>query len=112
MTAVSDLMKYLETNWEMLVRDIEQGTIDSDIKISKELRKVLESKLKPDPKRAAELKREFSKGFGDPIIPRIWPEFAFCFQSEVAVFLFIQIKCAITLGIFPFFSVYTLPQNQ
>ena len=35
--------------------------------------------MKPNPKRAAELRREFEKGFDTPIAPRIWPKLGWAF---------------------------------
>lgn len=77
MTAPVDLMTYLEINWEKLCDDIEKGVIGDDVRISDEMRKRLESMLKPDKGRADELRTEFQKGFADPIIPRIWKNFSF-----------------------------------
>ena len=73
MTALVDLMSYLEGNWKSIVDDIENGTISRAVNIPDEMRSELESKLKPDPKRAEELRAEFEKGFDEPIIPRILP---------------------------------------
>lgn len=73
MTGLVDLMDYLKDNWKLLCRDIAKGTIDPDVKISKELRQELEKYLIPQKTRAKRLYREFKKGFDDPIIPRIWP---------------------------------------
>ena len=64
---------YLERNWELLCDDIEKGVIDPSVRITPELRAEYSKKLKPDPERAEELRREFLKGFDDPIAPRIWP---------------------------------------
>ena len=73
MTALVDLMSYLEENWLSIVTDIEHGTISASVNIPGNLRGELLSDLKPDPKRAEELRKEFEKGFNDPIIPRILP---------------------------------------
>lgn len=72
-TTLESMFFYLEENWEMFCKDIENGTIDDSIKMPDHIRKSLLKKIKPDPKRANELRTEFSKGFDDsPIIPRIW----------------------------------------
>lgn len=68
------MFDYLEEKWEMLCDDIEKGIINPDVKITPELRLEYERKFKPNPKRAAELRREFEKGFDLPIVPRIWPK--------------------------------------
>lgn len=73
-TTLESMFFYLENNWEMFCDDIEKGTIDSSVKMPDETRKKLLKKLKPDPKRAEELRVEFRKGFDvSPIVPRIWP---------------------------------------
>lgn len=69
-----ELLRYIEQNWEMLVRDIETGTIDSSIKMSEETRASLEEKLVPMPERAAELEAIFKEGFEGPFVPKVWPK--------------------------------------
>lgn len=75
-TLLSTMFEYLEGHWEMLCRDIEKGTIDPSVKCPQSLRDKYEKKLKPDPKRAQELRAEFKKGFDTPvpIAKRIWPK--------------------------------------
>lgn len=72
-TGVLDLMRYVEDNWELLVRDIEQGTIDASIQIPVDVRAGLEARIKPNPERAAELRAIFECGFDEPITPAMWP---------------------------------------
>lgn len=72
-TLLTTAFEYLEENWELLCDDIEKGTINPNIRATPELRGKYSKKFKPNPKRAAELRREFEKGFDDPIAPRIWP---------------------------------------
>ncbi len=73
-TLVTTMFDYLKDNWEMLCDDIEKGIINPNIKITPEYRAEYEKKFKPNPTRAAELRKEFQKGFDDPIAPRIWPK--------------------------------------
>lgn len=77
MTNLVDTMRYLEMNWEMLVNDIERGTIDESIKMSDKTKKELAQSIKPDPERAAELREIFSANFEKPVIPLIWPDIDF-----------------------------------
>ncbi len=73
-TTLESMFFYMEENWEMLCDDIEKGIINPSVKIPDDLRIKYNKKLKPDPKRAEELRKEFCKGFDvSPIIPRIWP---------------------------------------
>ena len=69
----TDLMLYLEKNWRTIVDDIEKGSVSDIAKATPEVTEMLKAKIKPDPERAAELRREFEKGFDETIIPRIWP---------------------------------------
>lgn len=69
----TDLMLYLEKNWRTIVDDIEKGSVSDIAKASPEVLEMLKAKIRPDPERAAELRREFEKGFDETIIPRIWP---------------------------------------
>ena len=75
-TVVADLFVYLSEHWQSLVEDIRKGTVSEEIKMSDGLRAKLTAKLRPDPKRADMLKKEFEKGFDTPILPRIWPNCA------------------------------------
>lgn len=69
-----ELMRYIEQKWEMLVKDIEEGTIDDSIKMSAEVRESLLKKIQPMPERAAELREIFSQGFEEPFVPKVWPK--------------------------------------
>lgn len=75
-TLMLTMFEYLEANWEMICNDIEKGTIDPSVRCPASLRNKYENKLKPNPKRAAELRAEFQKGFETevPIAKRIWPK--------------------------------------
>jgi len=75
-TLMLTMFEYLEANWEMICNDIEKGTIDASVRCPASLRNKYEKKLKPNPKRAAELRAEFQKGFDTdvPIAKRIWPK--------------------------------------
>lgn len=72
-----EVLRYMEQNWELLVSDIEQGTIDPGIKMSQEVRTSLLKKIQPMPERAKELKEIFSQGFDEPIVPKLWPHAQF-----------------------------------
>ena len=64
--------RYIESNWEMLVRDIETGTIDPSVELQPEVMDHLKDKLIPMPERAAALREIFSKGFEEPFAPKVW----------------------------------------
>ena len=67
-------LRYIRGNWELLVDDIEKGTIDESIRMPDEVRQSLLGKIKPMPERAAELRKIFKEGFDEPIVPKIWPK--------------------------------------
>ncbi|MBQ9604579.1 MAG: GH3 auxin-responsive promoter family protein, partial [Firmicutes bacterium] len=71
---VSEFLRYIENNWEMLVEDIENGTIDDSVEMPEDVRRALLEKIKPMPERASELKKIFSKGFEEPFVPKVWPK--------------------------------------
>ena len=72
-----ELLRYIENNWEMLVKDIEEGTIDESVLLPEDVRKKLQGEIEPMPERAAELKEIFSKGFSEPFIPKVWKKMKF-----------------------------------
>ncbi len=72
-----EVLRYIEKNWELLADDIEKGTIDDSIQMPQELRSHLLSKLRPDPKRAAEIRLIFRQSSTLPLVPRIWPRFKY-----------------------------------
>lgn len=79
-TMLEAMFFYLENNWEMICDDIEKGTINENIVCPPDVRAKLVKKLKPMPKRAEQLRKEFRKGFDDePIVPRIWPKVAWLY---------------------------------
>lgn len=72
-----EVLRYIEKNWEILADDIEMGTIDDSIQMPKELRTHLLCKLRPDPERAAEIRRIFNQPSTLPLVPRLWPQFKY-----------------------------------
>ncbi len=78
-TLLTTMFDYLEANWEMMCNDIEKGIIDPGVKCPPELRAKWEKKFKPNPKRAAEIRRECEKGFDEPIAKRLWPDFVWSY---------------------------------
>lgn len=78
-TLLTTMFDYLEENWEMLCDDIEKGIINPNVKITPDLYAEYSKKFKPNPQRAAELRREFEKGFDTPIAPRIWPRLTWAY---------------------------------
>lgn len=67
-------LRYLKNNWELLVNDIENGTIDESVRMPEEVRESLLGKIEPMPERAEELRKIFEEGFDEPVVPKIWPK--------------------------------------
>lgn len=63
---------YLKNNWRMIVDDIENGTINENVKMKPELREYLLRRIKPMPERAQYLREQFEKGFDETLFRRIW----------------------------------------
>lgn len=72
-----ETLRYIEQKWELLVNDIEKGTIDDSIRMSAEVREGLLKKIQPMPERAEELRSVFRQGFDEPFVPKVWPNFKF-----------------------------------
>lgn len=70
---LAELILYIRDNWQLIVDDIEKGTINPSIRVKPEIKERLLKTIKPNPKRAAELRMEFEKGFDKTIISRVWP---------------------------------------
>ena len=68
-----ETLRYIKGNWELLVNDIEKGTIDESVRLPNDVRESLIDKIEPMPERAAELRQIFEEGFEEPIVPKIWP---------------------------------------
>ena len=85
-TMLHDTLVYLQCNWEILVDDIEKGTI-SDISLAApEYKEKLLKHLKPNPGRASELRKEFEKGFDETIVSRIWPNMSVIYGIYNGIF--------------------------
>lgn len=70
-------LRYIEDNHELLIHDIETGTISDEINMSDETRASLLEKIKPMPERAAELREAFKDGTDSPWVRKVWPDFTY-----------------------------------
>lgn len=86
MSALTDIMSYIENNCELLIRDIETGTIDPSVRMSDSIRAKLEKRLRPNPKRAAQLRRVFAEPSDTPLVNRIWTKMSFVWAIGTADF--------------------------
>ena len=76
MAALVDLIDYICENRDLLCEDIEKGRIDESIELPEEWRATFASWLKPNPKRASEIRAAFEPGTNG-LLPRIWPRLQF-----------------------------------
>ena len=70
-------LRYIEDNYEMLIRDIETGTISDDVEMPDSVRESLLKKIEPMPERAAELREAFKDGVDTPWVRKVWPKFMY-----------------------------------
>ncbi|MBQ8574436.1 MAG: GH3 auxin-responsive promoter family protein [Clostridia bacterium] len=98
-TTLESMFFYMEENWEMLCDDIEKGIINESIECPPEMRAKLEKRLKPNPERAEELRKEFRKGFdNEPIVPRIWPNISWMYGMGTGAIAIYQRKLERYMG--------------
>lgn len=76
------MLEYIDKNYELLIDDIEKGTINEEIKMSDEIRQSLLKKIKPMPERAAELREIFKNGPDFPYLPVIWPDLMYIYGCK------------------------------
>ncbi len=70
-------LRYIADHCELLIDDIEKGTINPEIEMPDEVRESLLKKIKPMPERAAELREIFKNGSDFPFVKKIWPRFRY-----------------------------------
>ena len=70
---VSSVMDYIRRNWELLLRDIRQGSVDRSIALNGRWREYVRRKLPPDPLRAQELNCISREKLSQGMIKKIWP---------------------------------------
>lgn len=76
---VVQYLHYIAENYEMLIRDIETGTIDERVDLPVEVKESLLRKIQPMPERAAELRKVFQNGSDFPFVRAVWPNMQFIF---------------------------------
>ena len=70
-------LHYIEDNYELLIHDIETGTISDKIEMPDEVRASLLAKIRPMPERAAELREAFRDGTDGPWVKKVWKHFSY-----------------------------------
>lgn len=74
-STITELLKNADEYYDEYVKDIENGTLSDKVQIEDEIRERLCKHLKPNPKRAKEL-RELKEKYGQPQPKHYWPEIA------------------------------------
>jgi hypothetical protein len=106
-SVIYELLSYMRTNWEIFVNDIENGTISDLARATPEIREELMKVIKPNPERAAELRKEFEKGFDETILQRIWPNLSVIYGIASSVYTIYANNVRKIAGDVPFdYSIY------
>ncbi|MBO4831783.1 MAG: GH3 auxin-responsive promoter family protein [Oscillospiraceae bacterium] len=112
MTNISDMMNFMKNNWEMIVDDIENGTVNPDMVKGDEYLKPILPYLKKRPERAAELRKVFEDGFDTPIVPRLWPKLSYVCAIGTGGFAVYTEKVKQFIGDIPIdYSVYAASEG-
>lgn len=70
-------LQYIADHYELLINDIEHGTVSDEVDMPDEARESLLKKVKPMPQRAAELREIFKNGSDFPFVPKVWPDMCY-----------------------------------
>lgn len=71
---VAGVLDYIWRNWEMLLKDMEHGSVDESVNLSARWRGYVEQKLPPNPLRAAQLRLLSHETLREDMIKKIWPK--------------------------------------
>ena len=112
MTNISDMLSFMKNNWEMLVEDIANGTVNPDMIKSEKVLEPLKPYLKKRPERAAELRKIFEQGFDEPIVPKLWPKLSYVGAIGTGGFAVYAEKVKQFIGDIPIdYSVYAASEG-
>ena len=76
---VLQYLHYIAENYDMLIHDIETGTIDERADLPADVKASLLRKLQPMPERAAQLREIFRNGSDFRFVKKVWPDMQFIF---------------------------------
>ena len=112
MTNLSDMLSFMKNNWQMIVDDIESGTVNPDMVDNEECLAPIRPYLKKRPARAAELRKVFLEGFDTPIVPRLWPNLSYISAIGTGGFAIYAEKVKQYIGDIPIdYSVYAASEG-
>ena len=78
---ITNFLKYITDNIDMLIQDIESGTIDENAGLPDEVRESLLKKIQPMPERGAELREIFRNGSDFCWLPKVWPKMVYIYGA-------------------------------
>ncbi len=70
-------LRYIADHYELLIDDIEKGTIHPDIRLAPDVRESLLAQIRPMPGRAARLREIFKNGSDFCFVPEVWPHMTY-----------------------------------
>ena len=82
---VFNAFRTMEHNWTNLLHDIETGTLNSSLNIDELVKQGLQTMLRPDPARAAELRAALQGGIVG-LVARIWPHCVCAIGADTGTF--------------------------
>lgn len=71
---IAGVMDYILQNWEMLLHDMETGTVSGDAGLDADRRRYISEKLPPDAERARELRNIPRENFPFGMVKKIWKQ--------------------------------------
>ena len=71
---VCGVMDYIRQNWEMLLDDMAEGTVNENVVLSGRWKEYVKRNLPPNPVRVKELRQISRKGLNQGMIQKIWPD--------------------------------------
>lgn len=71
---IAGMIRYICRNWDMLLRDMECGSVDESVDLPDRWKAYVREHLPPDPQRAQELRAFSCDTLSDGIIKKLWPQ--------------------------------------
>ncbi len=75
-SSILKLAEMADTHSERLIRDLRDGTLSAEVEIQDEIRRVIEGRIRPNPRRAGELEAMRERRGGQLLPADYWPRMA------------------------------------
>lgn len=98
---VAGVMDYIYQNWELLLQDMEQGSVDEKIDLADRWKHYVIQKLPPDPLRAQQLRKLPYENLRQGMIGKIWPEVKYVLAIGGSTFSYYTNKVKEYVGAIP-----------